>query len=703
MLALRTIGSLVHPSPDLIGVAVNALDGVKNVNLEHLKLVVGIDSGGTALFLRQSTPGLAGFLLICSLRVAYDDMEIGEILYHIAVESGLSQSWPTSPQQLTQVAETLSGYAYRILLADHLYKVSSALLAQAQTDGRMDSYAMSKHMNIVSLSRILVSTFSCLLDEDVNKIILEGVASIFWIATILTWLMPDQTVVARGQNIIYGDAKAKLIIRLKDASEGQLIAEDSWTLKWQKDMPIESLVTFDPSIGSKESWSRYPRSSCKHMLQTAFNLKLLEIEVLDQIAGALLCFIVENGMLSSKMPNEEAKSIALLDTATDWYCQEYACIMRQYGWNADELVGQSKIYEVLAHWKIDSKDSVPELTRRLESWIKQNWNREDVYISEGILLEIMPIVKDSLLFMCWHNSHDSSVPNTMVKLHRHRGWSILSSFLQDPGVPLREFQLMVLEIIFPHHHELKGNVLMIASDGLVIWPSIIEKPSIERRMALALTFTPGYIKRKGERFSMVVEETEVVPLTFRGIESLGPANPFDQDRDSFTGLFPRSGLLQTELHVLTSTRGTILFVNTDMVFKGPNASWDEIAKSLRLGNNTGIFGREFSWLRVIEGISAAIHLDSRDIMTHTGEENLARRIWIESARPQNELPEWISADSSWHPASRGKYIARTCGDIMLCLYQLSQQNQFFVICHNASLIKAVSVANQHTNNWRIVT
>ena len=220
-------------------------------------------------------------------------------------------------------------------------------------------------------------------------------------------------------------------------------------------------------------------------------------------------------------------------------------------------------------------------------------------------------------------------------------------------------------------------------------------------MALALIFMPGHIKREKERFSMVLEQTELVPSVFRGVSSLGPANPFDQD--SFIGLVARSDLLQTDLHVRTNIRGTVLLVNTDVVFKGPNTDWDELVTRRALGKQTGIAGREFSWLRAIEGIASAIHMDARETMTLVGEENLARRMWVESVSPPSDVPEWISSDSTWHPSMPGKYIVKTCGDVMLSLYQLSQPGQFFLICHGASLIKAVSVADEHRQYWRILT
>lgn len=112
----------------------------------------------------------------------------------------------------------------------------------------------------------------------------------------------------------------------------------------------------------------------------------------------------------------------------------------------------------------------------------------------------------------------------------------------------------------------------------------------------------------------------------------------------------------------------------------------------------------FSWIRAIEGLARAIHQHSDHSMTLKGEENLARRIWIEEhdGNPNN-LPQWISAASFQHVFPLGRHVAHTCGDIMLSLFQLSQPCELFVVCHNGSIIKAVSTASAEADDWCIIT
>ena len=89
VLALCALGSKIQPHQELIGKAVDALGGTKNVNLEHLRLSVGLQYGGTALYLRESTPGVAIFLLISALKLWHLDDDVGNILHQMAIESNI--------------------------------------------------------------------------------------------------------------------------------------------------------------------------------------------------------------------------------------------------------------------------------------------------------------------------------------------------------------------------------------------------------------------------------------------------------------------------------------------------------------------------------------------------------------------------------------------------------------------------------------
>ena len=625
----------------------------------------------------------------------------------MAAESRILRNWPTSSQQLTQVVETLAGNAYTILPTDHLYDISSVILSQC--DGGIDTGKLMPFLPTGELAAILTSTFTCLIDEDIDKIVLEGIASLALVATIFTWFMPSQTIIVRDQRVIYGETPARLVIKIRENPKGSQTTDSTWTLRqWQKDSAIENLISIKEDFGPKLPRLFYTRRSCKHKLQSSHKLHALGIKVVGQIAGALFCRLIERGKVCLDMPDGKIKSMPLLSVATDWFCQEYAGIMRFYGWSRDELAGQGKIYEVLQEWQIEPDDMPNGLAARLRKWVDQNWTREEITYGNGIddrlFTEIQQILEDSLLYISWHESSDSCPPTLMGRrdtfTRENRG--ILKPLLQDPGISLQNLRNVILEMLFPDWNDFKGNELIIAQNGLVVWPSIIREPSVERRIALALTCTPGYIKRGRDRFAMVIEEPGLVPMIFRGVETLGPACPFEQN--SFVGLTPRSGLLETEMVVRSNVRGTILYVSSDILFRGPNPGWDELAISRKLGVGTGVADRNFEWLSVIHGILAAIHVDSRETMTAIGEENLAQRIWLESNRPDNELPQWISADSTWKPTDEGRYIVQTCGDTMLSLYQLSQPMQNFVVCHNASLIKAVATAYQHNDHgWRIIT
>ncbi|MCJ1329573.1 hypothetical protein MMC10_006253 [Thelotrema lepadinum] len=718
VLALRALGSLLHPDPNLIGKAVNALDGVQNIKIEHMKLTIGLNSGGTAAFLRQSTPGIAGFLLICAFKLAaYSDHEIGEILYHMALESGTLTTWPTSSQQFTQVVDVLTEYTSSMLPIDRLYNVSAAIVSTSEFDRR----SVMDKMATTALAKVMSATFTCLLDDDVSQVELEGIDSASWLVTVFTWLMPDQTVAVHGDEIIWGGFPRRLVIRLRDVPATRTPAEalqqgppsadnmnrGLWVLrKWHKETSVKDLIITDSSFKPSSFSMSYPRKSCKHVLQSRYGLTLSQIGIIGQIAGALHCLFIEKLNLSFQMLGDSFISRPLLDICTNWFSREYASIMLQYGWDLAELREQSKTYDTLLEQKV-TIDDILELGKQKDFFKKcvRQWPKENFpIVYNGLTHAIIGMIEDSLLFASLNVKPDSPLPIFMkdAELLHNQKHDFLKLGLTT-GLTFRSFRRKIFENIYPHHDGINGNALIVAGNGLVVWPSIINELSLKKSMALALNVMPGYIRRGRERFSMVIEENVVkLSVLGSGFAALGFATPFEQE--TFVGLFPKSQMLQTEFQVQSNSRGSLLYIDHKIAFRGPSESHHETTKFARKSPQTGSSTQSFSWIRALEGISSAVHLTADHSMTLRGEEALARRIWKEEMDDPTDLPEWVSVDACRPPmVPLGKYVAQTCGDVMLSLYQLSQPSEFFVLCHNGSLIKGISLATQESGTWCVLT
>ena len=174
--------------------------------------------------------------------------------------------------------EVLAGNAYKILPTDHLYDISAALLSQCDIGieaSKLDSFLPGE------LAALLTSTFSCLVDEDVDEIVIEGIASLALVATIFTWLMPNQTIIVHGQHVVYGEIPAKLVIQIKENPKGALTTDPTWTLRcWQKDNAIENLISIKRDFGPQLPRLFYPRRIYKHKLQNSYKLNALGIKIL---------------------------------------------------------------------------------------------------------------------------------------------------------------------------------------------------------------------------------------------------------------------------------------------------------------------------------------------------------------------------------------------------------------------------------------
>ena len=710
-LALQALGGILQPSQELIGKAVNALNGVSNIKLEALKLTIGISSGGTSLIFRSSTPGITCFLLICALKLSYVESDVGQILYQMAGRVGVLNQWPASQQQLSQVVSALTGHACAMLPTQRLYDVGSLLLRQASR--RTFQCDIYRRLSTDDLAKVLTDVFLGLRDEEIDKITLQGLTSSAWIVTILTWLIPNNVVVYCSGDIVHGDPTAKLRLYVKELDSGI----DAWELtEWKKETKITSLIALKPDSMTQIS---LPRPSVKQLVQNRYMLSPTETALLGQIAGATHCMIVSRGRIyHRKASGRSGTATPISYVATDWFSENYESIMHQYGWTRNELAGQSKIYERLREWQVpranegnDWAEITERIVNRLYAEIEEIQTGEDNRITKECVEYMLNIALDALVFLSWQGRSDSQLTFS-APLGPFRDYSRILGWIMedDKGMLVSHFRQLILETLFPHYEKLKGDELIMEGNGLVAWPSILAEPSCERKAAFALNLTPGHIKRDNERYSLV-RETEVKDFDYKEFTSLGPVTPFEKGK--FVGIPPRGDPLQFELHTFSSVRDVVVSLKFSMKFRGiPQNTRGKLIANVVGGATAGSSSSEstFSWLRAIDNLASAAHLDDNDMLTMEAEQSLARRIWLDSRTAPSSLPLAISANSDHDIPDDDnrtmrcrKFIARTCGDLMSCLYQLSLPNLFPIVRHNASIIKAVATANRLAESWVIIT
>ena len=716
VLAIRALGSGIHPSPELIGKGVDALGGMDNVKVENLKLSLGLHSGGTTVFLRQSTPGVAAFLLISALKLWHLDDGVGVILHKMAIASGVINRWPASPQQFGNVVNAISAHAGTILPVHHLYEVGSTILGHG-----IDIFVQEVLYHQISsqtLAEILTWVFAGLQDADVSRMVLSGAASGSWLAAILTWIIPEKTSVSAKGRILIGPVDALLVIDLQVPSEDKCHWE---FVEWKKESSIKNLISENDEIFNGQCM---PRPIAKHFFQSMHGLSSKQISIMGQASGAVLSMVVERGKFSHKDTDRPEFQISLLQIASPWFCKEYESIMRRFGWSDAELQpGQMKIYEALENWQPKKECSIEgsrELISRLEEIVEDlygPWEDASVPMAETIEWAIVNAAK-ALGFLTW-----SSIPSflgreflgTMVLSESDS--IILVQLLQPNGTDIKNLRAALISLMLPDYSLVTGNGLIYENNGQLLYPSLILKPSCDRQTALGYVMTLGSIKKENESYSLVKDYNYQlpaleIPSNYQTPEleaslELGSLKPFNTDGE-YVGLAAKSELHRVDLEVLSSVTGTEIAIKVLLKFRLNSAHHGNEVKErgARRGDKATYIEREFSWLRALENLATAIHLSREDNkMTRRGEENLAR---VMLSKGELDLIYWISTYSGHYldddNTSGKKLVARTCRDVITCLFQLSIcDGVLAVVQHDCSLMNSVAIANELAQEWVIIT
>lgn len=457
-----------------------------------------------------------------------------------------------------------------------------------------------------------------------------------------------------------------------------------------------------------------PRLVTKHHFQSLYALSIQDTAIMGQVAGALLCVSSERGFIyhrrghpSQPLRNENLLRVevstrtGLLDVASDWFCGEYALIMKHYGWTVAELQsGQTKVYEALQGWGPTFADSGyvserDQLTNHLCKCINDIYgHRTEGYDARKYVDFAIDLATHALVFVTRNESPSQEEPEfispSSYSIVQER---MIGKLLHGHGMLSHHFRQIILEMLLPHNEKLRGDELVITGNGMVIYPSIIAD----------LTVILGTIRKGKERYTGVKELQDSLPSE---LVELGYLRPFDGGK--FVGLVPKAVPNQAELETLSTVRGTELMVKNVIGFRDLTTT-RPMEESSRIRTfdtkfTTHRTGRDFSWLRAIDNLATAKHLCNEHMMTRHGEEALAKRLADEH---YFEQLRWVSPFSGHEHDENSKQgrrlVARTCQDPLLCLYQLSLPNLFAIVTHGVSLIKGIALAERIADEYVILT
>ena len=716
VLAFCALGTVIRPTPELIGSAVDALGGTKNVKLQNLKLAIGLKMDGTASYLRQSSPGIATFLLTCALKLWYTDDNIGNILHQIAVRSGVVSHYPTSPQQFCRIIDAVSGHAGRILPVGHLSRIGSAIL-----DAGVDTSVMQVLYKVISneaIADILILALSGLHNSEVKLMSLKGAMSAIWIIALLTWLIPDDVCVIAAGRLVVGPERARLLIDLGLPDNDENVWE---FVEWKKELSLRNLISAGDFLINELYLSRL---MTRQRLQCLYKLSSAQVVIFGQFAGAILCYFVENGTIFHQDIGQcirdngeryepvigKTPVTTLLDVAGTWFRDAFPNLMQEYGWTIDDLCpGQQELCDILRGWEGQPQDDSRTVQSSFEEYlVKLAITLHGPFLDFTALKDCMnyaiAIASDALIFI----TRDSAASWEGIKalgtsIEEHHESEIVARILHKVPFSIGLLRSTILERLCPYKPSTNTDIVIASSSGCVIYPSFVLEPSLRQESALALNIELGTIRRGLERFS-VVREVRAEPGD--KIDSTGTVQLFVGD--NFVRPVPTTTDQQVDLEVLSSISGTTLMIKSVMIFQmSTPVTSGKGAGSVQRPAQSFKVTRDFSWIQAMMALAVAKHMASDDMITLREEEALARS--LASNQPETlAMLQWI-LPSSGRPAQprprepTRKLVARTCRDLMASLYQISLAEVFPVIQNGVSLVKCVAVAEEMADEWVIIT
>ncbi|KAI9890501.1 MAG: hypothetical protein M1814_003840 [Vezdaea aestivalis] len=124
VLSLEQLGSRLIVTDRLISDGVDALNGHYSMRAKDTRLVFGLNWGGVASQLKDSSSGVQGFLLISALKLCtYNGQELAETLFEFMSFEGLLRDTAVSMRQFQSLISAISGHSEALLPSNKGYSI----------------------------------------------------------------------------------------------------------------------------------------------------------------------------------------------------------------------------------------------------------------------------------------------------------------------------------------------------------------------------------------------------------------------------------------------------------------------------------------------------------------------------------------------------------------------------------------------------
>ncbi|KIX02455.1 uncharacterized protein Z518_08396 [Rhinocladiella mackenziei CBS 650.93] len=665
-LALERLGQKLFVSRQVIELGREVFKRkVEKVDIQKLKLVIGLSNDGLAKAMRESISLIKAFLLVVALKICFIDEEAGRLLHNMMWSEGIINEFPLYPDQVTQFITRVSGYGHSILPFEHFNGISSKVLSSLDTPDQIP--ALFERCDLDTLAQILTRIFDAFSNAEIVRISVEGSRTGLWLLAALSWLLPDETGCIVSGRLVLGKSNARLLICLKDQSEWE-VAE--WRSERQADSAIIRTEGLVPSL-KYSPMSHSPLGSAKASISMQYNLKPEAADATGQLAAALIDVAFEKGVLCSVKCQSQSM---LKDVCSKTFIEIHHTIVRQYGWDYGVESERTRTFrdkqcavaKALIDWIPDTAVTPPALgsyhrqvTKAIDDLNINYFDRsgESLFpLKDSEFLKIIDpaihVATEALLRSFSEEGCSARVFRPCHVSTVERGAELLYHLIFSPQIvnpyPYSKLRAMALESSLPGTHSVSPTDLAIAHNGYVAYLNVLENISTDKRSVSLIRTVPGTLKRAGPgvRDGGVCRSIEEVlsedSLCGRELQnSLNPVNPFPTGQ-VYSGIEPQKDPYGIEAAHLFSFQNTRLRLNTVLQPVGMNHRRVlQPSPETLLQRQMNAYPYPASWTDSIEAIATAVHVFEHTLDTES------ERLLVEEWRRGGIFDKMV-----WHPSGK---------------------------------------------------
>ncbi|KAI9802488.1 MAG: hypothetical protein M1825_002873 [Sarcosagium campestre] len=620
--AAESLGFGMLVDPRRISDAVTALGGDESIRILDLRITLGLHNGGVVREMRTSTALIQFFLVAtaCKLSVINDD--IASLMFHMMSTAGILSEIPVSPPQLLDLINIFSGHSETIVPVDLMHEIATLMDESFCDECKTSIHDSFYQMRIESLAKLLLRVFNLLKDDNIQQVVLKGISNGLLIATLFTWLRPDDTELSCAGRAFMGPNTAKLSIVLDgnyDEDEDEYGISLPWSLEvWrQTELQIHELIYESLDTELPTQYPNIPLKCAKSFLKARYP-KGNSIDQLGCLVGAIVVFAAKNGHIyhqkacCRKPGLSPCRRARFEDVVGRQWLTRMNTIITEYGWEESYGQQQSDVVENLQRlWSADDVgfrdrlDLAAKLERAVITVLGGLWD-------ESIIWDVIEIAGDAL------SAAIVTFRSGQRRLRLRARGDFLLSLLSPEGCELSTYMVEAFVTSIggiSSDYPSTLSDLVVHRDGLVAAWSMLWSPNVSQSSALGLSVCVGQLKWDGfpyellrERYCCLTAEAvpwSVVRFNTRGVEnsSLSPLHSESRTLSTQIAASRRRLELRSSFQRVSPIPSLEGIADSSTVW----VSWTKSAIAVALSRHIGpLFLGEEEKRRVLEEISNGV-------------------------------------------------------------------------------------------------